>query len=342
LSTTEQTPVTPPAVAAQAEELEGTHRFDGVAFLGNYALVGVLLALIALFTILAGSQFFSGGNFANILGSQADLVILALAGLIPLVTDAFDVSIGAMLSFAAVFVWWLNTSQHIATAPAIIITLAACSAIGGINAFLIVKLKINSFIATLGMATLITGLTLELSDQAVVIGTPQFLQTIAASHFWGIQTIVLFAAALALIMWFVLEFTPLGRWTVTTGSSDEVARLVGLPVTRIKVGALVLSAFVCGIGGLLYAGQFASADPNSGPGQLLPAFAAVFLGSTAIKRGRFNVWGTVLAVYVVIVGIVGLQITTGASGWVVDVFNGGILVVALATSNIIGSRPALH
>jgi ribose transport system permease protein len=119
-----------------------------------------------------------------------------------------------------------------------------------------------------------------------------------------------------------------------TGEGPEVARLAGLPVTVIKAGSLVAVSVFASIAGVLLFGRLGSADPNIGSTFMLPGFATVFLGSTTIRPGRFNAWGTLIAVYVLIVGITGLQLLGGA-GWLEQVFNGAALVVAVTFAQLV-------
>lgn len=146
--------------------------------------------------------------------------------------------------------------------------------------------------------------------------------------------------ALCAEVWYVLQHTPLGRHLVFVGEGREVARLNGLPVSGIRVGALVtcsLIAAVAAVAGVLQAGVVGAADPGGGASYLLPAFAGAFLGATSIRPGRFNAWGSFVAVYFLVTGITGLELL-GLSGWVQDVFYGGSLVVAVAFARLAGRR----
>jgi ribose transport system permease protein len=302
----------------------------------NNVIVVVLLALIALFSILSPSAFFTVSNFQVMLGSQAVLVLLALALTIALLANEFDLSVGSVMAFSGVLMALLTGQHGWPLIPALIVVLLAAIVIGAFNAFLAVKVGLSSFIVTLGTSTLLAGFSTKLTDSAILAGLPRTLTEVTTTKLFGIQMIFFIAIAIAVILWYVVDKTPLGRWTYLAGSGTDVARLTGLPVDAIKFGALVASSLISGIAGILEVGLLGSADPNSGASFLLPAFAAAFLGATAIKPGRFNVWGTVLAVYMVIVGIVGLQVTTGAEAWIVSVFNGGVLLVAVTAAKLLG------
>jgi ribose transport system permease protein len=306
------------------------------ALLSNNVILFVLLFLIALFSVLSPHAFFTVSNFQIILGSQTIVLMLSLAVMVALVSNEFDLSVGSLMAFTGVVLATLTVNHHWALAPAIAVSLGLAVFVGCIHALLVVRIGVSSFIVTLGSGTLLGGLATKVTNSEIITGLPPFISTITTTKIFGFQAILLFAIALVLILWYVLEATPLGRWATFTGAGADVARLGGLPVDRIRAGSLIGSAFISGLVGVLQAGLLGAADPTAGSSYLLPAFAAAFLGATTIKPGRFNVWGTVLAVYMVIVGIVGLQITTGASGWIVDVFNGGVLIVAVTAARLLG------
>jgi ribose transport system permease protein len=135
----------------------------------------------------------------------------------------------------------------------------------------------------------------------------------------------------AILAWYVLEHTPVGRFLYATGGAPEAARLAGLPTKRLIFGAFVICGLVAGFAGLLATAQFGAGSPDIGPPYLLSAFAAAFLGSTQLKHGRVNIWGAVIAVYVLAIGVKGLQLA-GAPFWVSELFNGLALIVAVAAA----------
>ena len=156
---------------------------------------------------------------------------------------------------------------------------------------------------------------------------------------FGIPYAFYYALAAALVMWYIFDYTPLGRKLLFVGRGREVARLNGIAVNKGRVGALVMSGVLASGAGILYAGVLGSADPYSGLNFLLPAFAAAFLGATTIQPGRFNPWGTLVAVYFLATGITGLSML-GIPLWVTNVFNGGALIAAVTISQITRGREA--
>jgi len=171
----------------------------------------------------------------------------------------------------------------------------------------------------------ITGVDRDLSD---VMLTQPFL---------SIPLDFYYAIALCVIVWYVFDHTAFGQRLLFAGQSRDVARLNGVNVPRLRVAALMSSAGLAGVAGVVYAGTTASADPVSGSAFLLPAFAACFLGSTVLKIGRFNPWGTLIAVYFLVTGITGLQLM-GAQQYVQQLFYGGALVIAVVMSKLVRSR----
>ena len=154
---------------------------------------------------------------------------------------------------------------------------------------------------------------------------------------FGVPYAFYYALAAALLIWYVFDYTPLGRRLLFVGRGREVARLNGIAVDRVRVGALLSSAVLSSVGGIIYAGILGSADPYSGLNYLLPAFAAAFLGATTIQPGRFNPWGTIVAVYFLATGITGLSML-GIPLWVTNVFNGAALILAVTISQITRGR----
>jgi ribose transport system permease protein len=326
---------TAPTAPPPGGEADVRRRTNIRTLASNNVILLALIVLIVLFSVLSPDAFFTLTNFEIILGSQSTVVMLSLAVTVALVANEFDLSVGSVMAFTGVLLATLTTKMGWPLAAALLVTLLAAFLIGCAHAYLTIRVGISSFIVTLGSGTLLAGLATKITDSQILSGLPEFMSTITATKVLGVQVIFAFAIVIAFVIWYVLEATPLGRWATFVGSGADVARLAGLPVDGIRAGALIVSACIAGLVGVLQAGLLGAADPNAGTSYLLPAFAAAFLGATTIKPGRFNAWGTVLAVYMVIVGIVGLQITTGASGWIVNVFNGGMLIVAVAVSRLL-------
>lgn len=327
--------VPPPTTSKPAAQQESLFR----RLTYKYAVLGVLILVVIVFSVAAPQTFFTFENLRVITSSQSVLIIAALGLVLPFAAGEFDLSFGPMIAWSSVGLAVLYVQFGVPGAVAIPIVLASTCAWGLLNAFFIVKVGISSMITTLGMGTVITGLTLAISGSQVIAGAPEFLTAVATQQFLGLPLPVYFAFLLAFLVWLFMEHTPLGRYIYFTGEGREVARLSGLPTDRIRVFALTASAFLCGVAGVLNVGRLGSADPNLGASFLLPGAAAVFLGATVIKPGRFNAWGTVIAVFLVVTGVTGLQMLGGA-GWLENVFNGAALVLAVSFAAIVSRKSA--
>jgi ribose transport system permease protein len=142
---------------------------------------------------------------------------------------------------------------------------------------------------------------------------------------------------LVAIVGYIMAATPTGRHMVFVGSNRAVAALAGIPVTRIRIGAYLASAFMAGLAGVVISLGNGGFNPGSAPAYLLPTFAAVFLGTVAVVPGRFNPIGMLIAAYFLITGVFGLQLL-GLSGWVTEVFYGSALVIAVTASHLLQRR----
>jgi len=296
-------------------------------------VLGALVLMFFVFVAIRPALFLSFNTVVAILSSQAALIIATLGLTVTLVVNEFDLTVGGVLVLANTTVAVLTFKYGWGLAPAMILSIVLCMAVGVFNAVLVVKIGMNSFIATLGVTTLLTGLALVLAGSTIVANTPDALATIATYKVLGIPLSVYYIFILAAALWYVFEYTPIGRYMYFTGDNVEVSRLSGIKVAWVKTGAFVAGAFICSLAGLIQAGTVGSADPTAAPSFMLPAFAGAFLGATCIKSGRFNSWGTIVAAYLLVTGIVGLSML-GLSGWVEYIFNGGALVLAVAASRL--------
>jgi ribose transport system permease protein len=199
-----------------------------------------------------------------------------------------------------------------------------------------VKARIDSFIATLGMSSILLAMIAWVSSSQQILGLSSSFQKLGTTDIFGLTLPVYLMLAIALVTWYVLECTPIGRHVYATGGNTEAARLAGVRTSAVVVVALVACGAIAAFSGLLVSSALGTGDPTIGPAYLLPAFSAAFLGSTQFRGGRFNVWGTVLAVYVLATGVKGLQLA-GAPIWIPDLFNGVALLLAVGLARYQGT-----
>jgi ribose transport system permease protein len=294
------------------------------------SIVYVELVAIVVFLIWVPATFAATSTVTGILDQNAVTGLVALALVVPLAAGVFDLSIGFALGATSIFCAWLlgNTSMNVP--EVVIISVAFAAVIGCVNGFVVVTLRIDSFIGTLATGSLLQSVILIVSgDQDLTAGlTPRFLRLGTASV--GHVTVPVFVMlGVALAIWYVLGHTALGRQVHATGLSEVPAKLAGIRTDRIRFCSLILSATISGIAGILLTAIVSAGDPTVGPSYLIPAFAAAFLGATQFRDRLFNAWGTVLAVWLLGTITAGLALTS-APVWMPYIFQGVVLIVALS------------
>lgn len=305
--------------------------------LKNYGIVLFLALMVFVFAVLMPTTFATTGNLRQILADQAIPGILALAVILPLAAGEFDLSVGANLGVCTI-TGIVLAGVGLPVAMVILVTLALGVVIGAVNAFMTVVVGVNSFIATLAMSTILAGLNLFLTGSALITHSSQEFGVLTNTRLpGGFQTVILYFIVVAVALWFVMERTPFGRYLRATGLGRDAAELSGVRTRRYTAAALIGAGLLAGLAGALQASRSSSATPDLGPEYLLPAYAAAFLGATAIRTGYFNVWGTVVGVYLLAVGGNGL-IILGAPTWVTHIFNGVALLVAVSAATLVQRR----
>lgn len=307
----------------------------------RFALLFAWLIVIVGFSIALPTTFFTVGNLQNVLGSQAVLLVLALGLLFPLTAGEFDLSAASTLSVSSMTVAVLNAKMGVPLIPSLIAALAIGLIIGLLNGIFVVVFKIDSFIVTLGTATVLLGIVQWMSNSSSVTGVdPALVQaTVGYRGVLGMPMQFFYGLIATAVILVVLTLTPIGRRLLFVGRGRQVAELSGLNVGRLRIGAFMASGLIASVAGIIYAGSLGGADPSSGQSFLLPAFAACYLGATAIVPGRFNAVGTFIAVFFLFSGVVGLQML-GAQSYVQQLFYGGALIVAVALSQAIRRQSA--
>lgn len=326
-------------------ETKGTARLRPRPRLSGQTLEALALpiawvAVVIVFGILKPDTFLTSANLSSILASQAVLVVVTLALIIPLTAGDYDLSVASVVGLSAMLVAILNVDLGWPVGLALLAALGAGLAVGLVNGAVVVLLQIDSLIVTLGMSTFVTGIVLWVSGSNTVSGVSQNL--VRPIIVWRLATVPFefyYALVVAVVVWYVFRYTPMGKRVLVVGRGREVARLSGIRVGTVRWGALACSATVAAFGGILYAGTSGAAGPSSGLELLLPAFAAAFLGATTIQPGRFNAWGTLIAVYFLVTGITGLQLM-GAESYVQNLFYGAALVLGVAFSQVVRRRRA--
>lgn len=301
----------------------GLQRFSGI-----YAYAVVVL----IFGLWVPDLFLRADTFKSILTGDALTAMMALGVLVPLAAGAYDLSIASVMTLAVVAVALFQSKYHMPFGLAVLLTVLIAVSVGVVNGFAVVVMRINSFIATLASSSILAAITLWISGgEQIVTGISTRFISLGQNDLFGIALPVFYMLGLAILLYLTLEHTPFGRYLFAVGDNAEATRLAGIRTGRLTFAALVVSATISGVAGIILCARIGSASLDAGTPYLLPAFAAAFLGSTQLRPGRMNVWGTVLAVYLLATGIKGLQLV-GAASWVSPLFYGVALMVAVAAA----------
>jgi ribose transport system permease protein len=318
-------------VVSISEEAPRTRRRRISTGFDRFSGLYLWAVFIITFGIWVPDEFLTESTLHSVAAQQAVTGIVGLAVLIPLAAGLYDLSVGATANVSGILTIILMNDHHWAVGPAIIAALALGAAIGCVNAFIVVKLRVNSFIATLGMSSILAATQVIVSHNSQPIPPISTAwNNLTQTTVFGFQIVVLYLVILAFVLWWLTAHTPAGRYLYAIGGNTEAARLSGVRVERHTSMALVLSATIAAAAGVMFS-SLNGPSLNFGGTLLLPAFAAAFLGSTQLTPGRFNVWGTLLAIYVLATGVQGLQLVSGAT-WLSDMFNGCALIIAVALS----------
>jgi ribose transport system permease protein len=304
----------------------------------RFALLGAWGVVIAIFAIATPETFLSAANVQTILSSQAVLVVLTLGLIVPLTAGDYDLSVAGVLSLSAMMLAVLNVEHHVPIGLAILAVLVMGIITGLVNSFFIIFIGIDSLIVTLGTTTVLSGIVLWISNSNTISGiSTTLVDVVFVKQILGVAPEFYYGLLLSAVLWYIFEYTTVGRRLLFVGRGRRVARLSGLRVNRIRMGALMTSGVISALAGILYAGTTGAADPGSGASFLLPSFAAAFLGATTILPGRFNPLGTVIAVYFLVTGITGLQLI-GVQSFVQQLFYGCALVFAVSLAQLARGR----
>jgi ribose transport system permease protein len=293
------------------------------------------IVFIILFTALKPGIYLSSINL-NLIFTQGPVIcVLALAFLVPLAAGAYDLSIGAVMALAIAISVWLQINTGLPPILGAVIAIIVCAAVGFLSGTIVVRLKVNSFIATLGMSEVLLAAVLLLSGDRQLIATfPNSWTSLGQNRIAGIPLVAVYMIVLAALVWYVLEHTRIGRYLFATGGNPEAARLSGVATGRITCGALTASGVLAGLAGVIYSMQVGIFDSSVGPGYLFPAAAAVFLGASQFSR-RPNVWGTLIAYFALAFGIQGITLSSSSGAvWSEPLFQGVALIVAVALASL--------
>ena len=332
-------PPVPDRSAPSAPATVGRRAAAALSF-RNIGAVYVWLVIVVLFSVWAPETFPTVITVKQVLNGNAVAGLVALSVVPPLAARVFDLSVAYTMSLTSVLTARFLVSAGLGPSTAIALAMTAALLIGVVNGIVVVLLRVDSFIATLATGALIQSLITMVTDDSSITGVQLLAEpfaSIAQLAAGGITLPVLYLLLAAVAIWFLLEHTATGRRLYATGFNADAARLQGVRTDRLRFLTLVASALLSGFAGIVFASSVGSGSPTAGTPYLLSAYAAAFVGATQLRAGRFNAWGTVIAVLLLGTGVTGLGLATSAQ-WAASLFTGSVLITALVLT---GGRIAL-
>ncbi len=326
-------------------ELKGLGRGKAaLRLLPVYGLPIITLFLIVLFSALLPDTFPTLLNLRSVISDKGVIALLALAAMIPMAAGKIDLTVGYAIVIWHILAISLQTAFGIPWPLAVLIVLMLGAIVGFLNGLLVEIAQIDSFIATLGTGTVLYAVALWYTGGRQVVATlPAGFLAINGTMLFGLPIAGAYVLLVALVLWAILEFTPTGRYLYAIGANPNAAALNGIAVKRFTIGAFVAAGTLTAAAGVLLASKLRIGQASVGLEYLLPALVGAFLGSTTIRPGRVNVWGTVIGVVILAVGISGIQ-QFGGSFWVEPMFNGMTLLIAIGIAGYAqrkrGANPA--
>jgi ribose transport system permease protein len=307
--------------------------------LERYALLILLIGACVFFSVNSATPaFHDSTNISNVLSNESVLGILAIATVIPLVANQIDLSVGPTAGLASLLCSGMMAKSGLPLSVAALIAIATGILVGMTNGFLVAKVGINSIVTTLGTSSIVGAAVVWYSKGlSIVSGISPNLLHFGTDKWLGIPKPFFALLLVAIICWYLLQHTPVGRYLYAVGSSPRAAELVGLNVPRLIFGSFVASGLIAGACGILLVATQAGGNPQIGATFTLPAVAAAFLGATAFMPGRYNVWGTFTAVFFLAVCVNGLSLW-GVESWVSELFNGIALIAAVGITVVTSKR----
>ncbi len=300
---------------------------------GRWAMLGIAVIIATFFALwpVTAETFRSSANLRILISSQAVVAIIALAALIPLICNEFDLSIGPIAGLVAV-----TTASALSSGRPILLSIAMGIGVGVlvgvVNALLVTRAGVNGVVTTLGTSTILLGIVNQTTGGlAIVSDIPRSFTRFGTGSTFGIPTVALALVAAVLFTWFMLDHTPFGRRLSAIGSNPEAAALLGLPVRSTIAMSFVLAGALSAVAGVVYVSRAGGADPSIGNQFTLPALAAALLSAAAVRPGRYNVGGTIVAIFFVAVLNNGLNIA-GAKPYLTNYVNGAALILGVSLS----------
>jgi simple sugar transport system permease protein len=300
--------------------------------------LGPLILLIVEIAVFGSinDDFLSPLNISNTLAFTVELGLIALAMTLLMTSGEFDLSVGSLFGFSPVLMWTLRNSGATSLEVAFVISMLVAALVGLVNGWFVTRLKIPSFLVTLGMLLVVRGTALFMTDgfpqRTWSAGGSWLAQVLAGEFYIGsfrVYMSVFWFVGAALLLGYVLTQTKIGNWIQAAGGNANAARARGVNVDRTKIGLFILCALMASLAGIISSIRTSAANPNSGTGYELEVIAMVVIGGTALTGGRGTIIGTVLGVLILRVMRNGI-VFVGVPGLAYNIFIGAIILGMMA------------
>ena len=303
----------------------------------------LLIVMLVVFTAI-NPAFLSLNNISNALTFTVELGLIALGMTLLMTSGEFDLSVGSVFGFTAVVMWTLINANGMAMPLAFLIALAVAMAIGAVSGILVTRLKIPSFLVTLGMLLVVRGSALWLTS-----GFPQ--RTWNSGDLWLADVLVgdfriggmriymslIWFIVIAFALHYMLTRTRFGNWIQATGGNPAAARNRGVPTRTVKMALFMLTSALAGLAGIISSIRVSAANPNSGTTYELEVIAMVVIGGTVLTGGRGTIIGTVLGVLILRLMRNGI-VLIGVPGLAYNIFIGAIILGMMALHSALERR----
>jgi ribose transport system permease protein/putative xylitol transport system permease protein len=286
-----------------------------------------VIALICYFTAV-NPLFFSSVNALNIGRQSSVLLLVSLAETVIILIGSIDLSIGSLVTLTGILT--ALTVDRFGLFGGVFVGVAAGALVGLINGTLVTILRVPSFLVTLGVLSILSGVSNQISQgQSILFENNALPALVNNSIVLGIPNVIWFALAATAILSVVAFKTKLGRYLYALGGGEVVAAHAGVPVTLYKILAFVLSGAICGLSGVMLTGQVGAGTPTAGSGLLLDAIAAVVMGGTALSGGIGGPHRTLLGVLVIAILTNGMDVTE-VNNFTQDMVKGAVIILAVS------------
>lgn len=302
-----------------------------------HGLLVLLVLVFVVFSLARPETFPTAFNIRSILSDKSIVILVSFAELIVVVANQFDLSVGYGIGLGQILVIGLQTREHLPWPLAALTVMAIGLLVGLVNGLLVTRAHIDSFIATLGVGTVLYGVSEWYTGGAQILGKLPSGFKAVTGQLLGVPMAAVYVLVIGIVLWIVLEYLPLGRYLYVLGSNPRAAELSGISSRRYVMLAFMVGGLLTGFAGVVLGSRLGVGQSSVGPDYLLPAFVGALLGATSVRPGRANVWGTVLAVLLLGVTVAGLE-QIGAQFYVESLFNGGMLVLAVGLAGYAARR----